>query len=200
MMMMTFDQANVCRPCAYLPKSSRVSSNSITILLPINRKPNTVRFKPLLAIQSRQLRSSPVCLHGSKGRSGKNEEFPWESLKKGEGHYKGKSIEEVLREQMEKKEFHGSGGGKKPPRGGGGGNGGGGSGKNADGSEGKVFHEVMQIFFATLGFLALYFYLIFGQEVNRLARDYIIYLFKGKKSVRLRRVMNKCRRFLPAAT
>ncbi|KAK2654514.1 hypothetical protein Ddye_014370 [Dipteronia dyeriana] len=72
-------------------------------------------------------------------------------------------------------------GGKSPPCDGGGG-GGGGSGESGDEGLSGVMDETVQVVLATIGFIFL--------ELIRLAKDYIKYLFKGSKSVRLTSAMN----------
>lgn len=81
---------------------------------------------------------------------------PWKDFSKSLGNFgKGKSIEDVLRQQMEKQEFYDGDGGKSPPRGGSGGGGGGGSGESGDEGFKGIMEETMQVFLATLGFILL---------------------------------------------
>lgn len=130
----------------------------------------------------------PVCLFGGKGKS-ENEPSTWKSLEKALGSFKKEeSVESLLRKQIEKGEYVADGGsGGIPPRGGGGG------GDNSGGVEDEGFagiaDEFVQVILATLGFIFLYIYIITGEELLRLAKDYIKYLFGGNQSVRLRRTM-----------
>ncbi|WVZ11261.1 hypothetical protein V8G54_015791 [Vigna mungo] len=141
-----------------------------------------------------------ICLAGEQGMMGNNEEnSPWKSIEKAIGKFKGQnSIEDVLRRQIEKGEYYDSGGdgGDKPP-GGGGNSGSGGSspdgpGDSEDESLAGMLEESLQVFLATLGFIFLYIYIITGEEITKLARDYIRYLFGGSQSVRLKNAMYQC--------
>lgn len=51
----------------------------------------------------------------------------------------------------------------------------------------------INIFSSTV--LLQYIYIIRGEELTLLAKDYIRFLFRGSKSVRLRKTMNKWKRF-----
>ena len=70
---------------------------------------------------------------------------------------KGNSIEDVLRKQIEKKEFYQDrdGGGMPPPGGGGGGGGPDGSGGSEDEGFFGILDETLQVVLATLGFIFL---------------------------------------------
>ena len=72
------------------------------------------------------------------------------------GRFKGKSVEDVLRQQIEKKEYVDDGGkGRKPPPGGGSGNGGDGSGGSEDEGLAGILDETVQVILATIGFIFL---------------------------------------------
>lgn len=71
------------------------------------------------------------------------------------GSFKGQSIEDVLRQQIEKQEFYDGGSDKNPPRGGSGGSGGDGSGGSEDEGLSGVMDETLQVILATLGFIFL---------------------------------------------
>lgn len=136
----------------------------------------------------------PVCLFGGKGQSeGDSEASPWKALEKAMGNFKNESsVEDVLRKQIEKQEYFDDGGsGGNPPSGGGGDSGG-----SEDEGLSGIMDEAVQVFLATVAFILLYIYLLDGEEMVRLARDYIKYLFGGQKSIRLQRAMSNWRRFL----
>ncbi|XP_050374280.1 uncharacterized protein LOC126791831 [Argentina anserina] len=153
--------------------------------------------------------SSPVCLWGGKGKNGSDDEgSPWKSMEKAMGNLKKEtSIEDVLRQQIEKKEFYEDKDSDRRRRGGGGGAGGGSGGGGSDPSGGSedegfagIFDETLQVILATIGFIFLYVYIIDGEEWTRLAKDYLKYLFSGAESVRLRRAMYKWGRFYQKLT
>ncbi|XP_022140099.1 uncharacterized protein LOC111010834 [Momordica charantia] len=141
-----------------------------------------------------------VSLFGSKGKESGDGGSPWKTFDKVvENFKKGRSVEDVLRQQIEKKEFYDGGdGGKRPP------SGGGGSGDSSSGSEddslGGIIDETLQVILATIGFIFLYIYIISGEELTRLAKDYIKFVFGGSKSVRLKRAMYKWGRFYQKLT
>ncbi|KAJ8755336.1 hypothetical protein K2173_019134 [Erythroxylum novogranatense] len=137
------------------------------------------------------------CLLGGKDKSeGGNEESPWRYFEKVTEGSKGQSVEDLLREQIKKQEFYGGGSGKEPPSDGGG-QGGRGDGSGDSGDEGfrEIVDESIQVILATLGFIFVYIYIISGEEMTRLGKDYIKFLFSGTKSARLKRVMYKWKRF-----
>ncbi|KAF8041645.1 hypothetical protein BT93_A0287 [Corymbia citriodora subsp. variegata] len=146
----------------------------------------------------------PLGLFGGKGKSeSENEGSAWKSLEKAMGSFrKDQSIEDVLRQQIEKQDFVDDGGSSKGPPGGAGGSGGGSGGFGGTDDEGfaGIIHETVQVVLATLGFIFLYIYIISGEELFRLAKDYIKYLFGGSQSVRLRRAMYQWRRFYKKLT
>ncbi|EPS65507.1 hypothetical protein M569_09273, partial [Genlisea aurea] len=142
--------------------------------------------------------SSPVCLFGGKGKpdNGNEEESPWKSVEKAIGNLSNKSsIEDVLRDQIQKQEFYDEGGGGdgKPPRRGGGG---GGDGEVEDESFAEMADEFMQVVLATMGFIFLYMFILEGEDITVFAKDLIKFVFSGQKSIRLRRLVNQWRDFL----
>ncbi|PRQ48903.1 hypothetical protein RchiOBHm_Chr2g0115921 [Rosa chinensis] len=184
--------------------------------LAIRNASNQQQCMPILKNQkcraaSTYQHSSLVCLLGGKGKHGSdNEGSPWKALENAMGNLKKESsIEDVLRKQIEKKEFYKDkdsatrGGGRG--RGGGGGAGGRGGG-GAEGSSGSdegfagIIDETFQVILATIGFIFLYVYIISGEEWARLAKDYLKFLFKGSESARLKRAMDKWGRFYQKLT
>ncbi|ESW25298.1 hypothetical protein PHAVU_003G023800 [Phaseolus vulgaris] len=207
---MNIAQVTACQP--------GISGKNISRLHKLHSKPYGLpnSFGPcscaLLTVRARQsfgLKCWPIsqsrkplhiCLAGEKGMMGNDDEnSPWKSIEKAIGKFKGQnSIEDVLRRQIEKGEYSGGGGGEVKPPGGGGGNsgrGGGspdGSGDSEDESLAEMWKENLQVFLATLGFIFLYIYIITGEELTKLARDYIRYIFGGSQSVRLKNAMYQC--------
>lgn len=149
-------------------------------------------------------RCEPVCAFGGKGSSkSEDDAFSMESLKKAmEGVKREKSVQDRLKEQMEEWKFWGGGDKGNPPRGGGGGSSDNGDGDGApeEQSFADIFDEIVQVVLATIGFIFVYIYMIRGEELMRLARDYIKYLFGAKKSVRLTRAMYQWQKLYESIT
>ncbi|GFP81136.1 hypothetical protein PHJA_000256900 [Phtheirospermum japonicum] len=127
------------------------------------------------------------CLFGGKGKAeNENQVSPWNVLEKAVGNFKkDQSIEDVLKQQIQKQEYYdgGDGGGKRP---GGGGGGGGGDGSSEGEDEGLsgVWDESGQ-----------YIYIIEGEEITVLAKDFLRFVFTRQKSIRLRRLMDQWSEF-----
>ncbi|KAK9141254.1 hypothetical protein Scep_010935 [Stephania cephalantha] len=147
----------------------------------------------------RYQRVAPMCLFGDKGKpKGGNEDSPWKALEKAMGGLKKElTVQDVLREQIQKQELGDNGGGPGSPPGGGSG---GGSGGSEEEDFAGIVDEFVQVILATIGFIFLYIYIIDGEELTRLAKDYIRYLFTRKTSVRLRRAMFQWERFYEMLT
>ncbi|KAM1135401.1 hypothetical protein ACFX2J_044239 [Malus domestica] len=153
-------------------------------------------------VVSKYHRSAPVCLLGGKGKNENGDEAsPWKALEKAMGNFKKEgSIEDVLRQQIEKNEFYEEKGGGGGGKGRGGGDGLGGSGGTEDEGFAGIMDETLQVILATVGFIFLYVYIISGEEITRLAKDYIKFVFSGSKSIRLQRAMYKWGRFFHTLT
>ncbi|KAJ7954499.1 glycine-rich protein [Quillaja saponaria] len=181
------------KQCTFPHNANPLSTTSLSIsAIP----PVHLKYGPI----SKSLQWMPVCFAGGKGLGeSDNEGSPWKALEKAMGKFKGeKSIEDMLRQQIEKGDYYDDGGsGKKPPQGGSGGNG---SNGPEDESFAGIVDETLQVVLATIGFIFLYIYIISGEELTRLAKDYIKYLFSGNKSVRLSLTMYKWGQFYKKLT
>ncbi|CAA7405617.1 unnamed protein product [Spirodela intermedia] len=153
---------------------------------------------PRLVHSSPKHHRSPLCLFGGKGKSEEdNEGSAWKALEKAMGDLKKEtSLQDILREQMKEQEYGGGGFGSPP----GGGDGGDGSGDSEEEDFAAILDEFVQVVLATVGFIFVYIYMIRGEEMARLAKDYIKYLFGAKQSVRLRRAMFVWGRFYKRIT
>ncbi|KAF5960747.1 hypothetical protein HYC85_001956 [Camellia sinensis] len=172
--------------------SSSVPSMLCVTPTHINRFPET--YLKLASSGSTYWYRAPVCLFGDKGKSeNPNKASPWEALEKAMGRFKKEqSVEDILKQQMEKQEFYddgGSNGGNRPGGGGGGGSGSGDFGEPEDEGFAGIVDEVLQVTLATIGFVFLYIYIIEGEDITRLAQDVIKFVFSGRKSVRLKRLL-----------
>ncbi|XP_074308394.1 uncharacterized protein LOC141643230 [Silene latifolia] len=181
---------------------------AIVALKPIPSNPNQINlrnslsFSPPLAfnplrcssISTKPRFSSLVSMASS---SDKTNEPLWKSLGKSvENFGKKPSVEDLLRQQIEKQEYYDEGGGGgNPPGGRGGGGGGDGLGGSEEEGFGEILDETIQVILATLGFIFMYVYIINGAEMTRLAKDYLSFLFGGRKSIRLTRAMYQWERF-----
>ncbi|KAK1294166.1 hypothetical protein QJS10_CPA16g00118 [Acorus calamus] len=199
-------QITSCKPCLNLSRNPfpRSSSRLPTTESCISHVPALRRNgglpKMLWSSTSKQ-RCGPVCMFGGKGKSGDfSETSPFKAVENFFQRLKGeRQVEDLLKEQIQKQEYYGDGG-SGDNSGGGGGGGGDGFGESEDeGFAGKL-DEMLQVTLATIGFIFVYVYLIQGEELTRLARDYIKYLFGAKSSVRLRQAMAKWAKFKELAS
>ncbi|KAF7836373.1 uncharacterized protein G2W53_011232 [Senna tora] len=195
-------QVTACQPRIYVNNISQSHRSSKAYLCPTNTSP---LFRSLLSLRgkhssglqcvplSKSLQPLHVCFAGGKGNMESNsEDSPWKALEKAMEKFKGpSSIEDVLRQQIQKGEYLDDGGSGAKPPGGGGGGGGEGPGGPEEESFGDMLDETLQVVLATCGFIFLYIYILTGQELTKLARDYIKYIFGGSQSVRLKRVMSR---------
>ncbi|KAI5351332.1 hypothetical protein L3X38_004223 [Prunus dulcis] len=208
--MSTF-QITSSQPSICFRNTSQALRPSPKLLVPTCLQPTynaSIRQQRMPVLKAQQCRvlskyhqSAPVCVLGGKGKSESGDEgSPWKALEKAMGNLKkDQSIEDVLRQQIEKNEFYEERGGGGGGGGGGSGRGSGGDGAGGSGSEDEglagIMDETLQVILATVGFIFLYFYIISGEEWTRLAKDYIKFLLSGSKSIRLQRSMYKWGRF-----
>lgn len=138
---------------------------------------------------------TPVCLFGGKGESKNgNEASPWKSIEKAmSGLKKEQSLEDVLRQQMEKQDYDDDGSGEDPPPGGGGGGGGGYGGTQDEGFAG-MWDDIQQVTFAILALIAVYVYIVMGDRVMAFIAEGFEFL-AGKRGPRLRTIMYEFARF-----
>ncbi|KAH0683134.1 hypothetical protein KY290_021723 [Solanum tuberosum] len=102
---------------------------------------------------------------------------------------KEKSVEDLLKQQIEKQEYFdgGDGGGDRP--GGGGGGGDDASGGAEDEGIPGILDELGQVVLATMGFICLYIYIIESEEITVFAKDILKFIFVRQKSIRLGRTI-----------
>ncbi|KAL2498456.1 glycine-rich protein [Abeliophyllum distichum] len=123
------------------------------------------------------------------------------ALEKAMGNLKKEqSVEDILKQQIEKQEYFDDGGSGGKPPGGGDGGGGGGFPESEDESLSGMLDEFIQVILATIGFVFLYIYILEGADITVLARDFIKFLFRGQKSYRLRRAMYQWKMFFQKLT
>ncbi|WOK93102.1 hypothetical protein Cni_G01795 [Canna indica] len=108
------------------------------------------------------------------------------------------TVQDLLREYMKGRQLSrsGCGGGRNFF---GGGSGGDLGEPKGDGFSG-YFHELLQVIMATIGVIFLYILITSGEELTRLTRDYIKYLFGAKVSTRMIRTMEKWHRICRGIT
>ncbi|KAL4587174.1 hypothetical protein LXL04_000041 [Taraxacum kok-saghyz] len=201
-------QVTIVRPSLSLPNQyNTFRSTAIQSIAPVNSSNLHNAIKPTIVLSkkctnlmrchvmqrtraSRYQQCTPVCLFGGKGESKNGDEgSPWKSLEKAMSSFKKeKSLEDVLRQQIEKKDYYDGGSGEIPPGGGGGGGGGGFGGTQDEGSFGEILDEILQVTVALLALIALYLYIIANDQVTLFITDTLKFL-AGKKGPRLRSIM-----------
>ncbi|KAK7266778.1 hypothetical protein RIF29_19433 [Crotalaria pallida] len=203
-------QVNPCKPRFYAKNGSQphISPSKSCVLAvdasPLSGTSLNLRLNPSFGLLCMPVLKSQrplhVCSAGGKGMMENNEDSPWKSLEKAMQNFKGQSIEDVLRQQIQKGEYYenGGNGGKPPGRGGGGG--GSGPGGSEDGRFPGMSDETIQVVLATIGFLLLYVCVNDGVELAKLTRDIIKFLFGGGQSPRLRRAIYKWTRLFQNMT
>ncbi|KAJ8543720.1 hypothetical protein K7X08_025338 [Anisodus acutangulus] len=151
---------------------------------------------------SKQQLCRTVCLFGGKGKaSNDNEASPWKALEKAMGNLKKEqSVEDLLKQQIEKQEYYdsGDGGGDRP--GGGGGGGSDGSGEPDEEGIPGILDEIGQVVLATMGFIFLYIYIIEGEEITVFTKDILKFIFLRQKSIRLGRTIAKWESYFRSLT
>ncbi|KAC9333159.1 hypothetical protein E3N88_45967 [Mikania micrantha] len=145
---------------------------------------------------SRYQHCTPVCSFGGKGdsKNGNEQGSPWKSIEKAMSNFKKEqSLEDVLRQQMEKQEYYDG----DPPSGGGsggGGSGGGGFGGTEDEGFAGILDDILQVTLAILALVVLYLYIIAGDQVRLFIKDTFDFLL-GKKGPRIRTIMYEFAQF-----
>ncbi|XP_072969247.1 uncharacterized protein [Typha angustifolia] len=192
----TKPKERIGKTCSFLYPSSH-SHASYLYVSPTHKLRQYDVYPRLIYSSPNYKRCAPAYAFGGKGNSASdNEPFSWESLKKAMGGLKGeRSVQDLLREQMQDRDFGGDGGNGDSP-----GSGGDGSGDSEDEGLAGIFDELLQVILATIGFIFVYIYMIRGEELTRLARDYIKYLFGARSSMRLKRAMYKWKKFYESIT
>ncbi|XP_051124412.1 uncharacterized protein LOC127246848 [Andrographis paniculata] len=180
-----------CAPQALQQHKAHFRTSSLGTKLP--------KILKLTTATNRHRYAAPVCLFGGKGKSeGEgSQDSPWKSIEKAVGKFgKDQSVEDVLRQQIQKQEFYddGDSGGKDGGSGGGGGGNGGGFGEDENEGE-SIWEEVREAVLATLGFVFLYIYIIEGEEINVFVRDVLKFVFTRQKSIRLSRLIDQWQSF-----
>ncbi|KAM0940115.1 hypothetical protein DsansV1_C19g0160501 [Dioscorea sansibarensis] len=126
-------------------------------------------------------------MHGERYSEGGHEEQPREDLFTVQPQEKRKiqTVEDLLREQIEKQEFYrgGDAGNNEPPKHGGGG----GFGDWYNSNFPEFRDESIQVILATVGFVFLYLCIVRGYELTQLSLDFIRYLCGARSSRRLMR-------------
>ncbi|XP_027930757.1 uncharacterized protein LOC114186890 isoform X3 [Vigna unguiculata] len=125
-----------------------------------------------------------LCLAGGQGMMENNGDFQSKSLQEAMEQFKGQSIEDILRQQMQK-----GGSGDIPP--GGRRGGGGGSDDGSSGGSDGMSNENLQVVLATVCFVIMYIFVINGLELIKLARDCIKFVSGRGQSARLKRAMHR---------
>ncbi|XP_073122387.1 uncharacterized protein [Henckelia pumila] len=179
----------VYSPRAFLARNFRLKESSRNATAYSGIKLPKISLKRTSAT-TRYQRAAPVCLFGGEGKSDNADEAsPLKALGDAMRNLKkDQSIEDVLRQQIQKQEYF-DGGGGKPPRGGGG------SGEADEGGLSGMWDEFAQVILATFGFIFLYIYIIEGEEVTVIAKDLIKFLFTRQKSLRLARIVSDWQSF-----
>ncbi|KAJ4850316.1 hypothetical protein Tsubulata_005831, partial [Turnera subulata] len=203
-------RANPCRPCPFSYRLNASESGNptptraafpvrVSFLSELAAKASSanLKFAPLEnhrrpAVVGHRKRTAVCALGGKDKAEDDSHDSAEKPLEKSIGSSRKKSVEELLRKQIEKKTYYdGGSSSNNPPRGGGGGRGGGSASSDGSGeSKEDGFAEILQVILATTGFVLLYLYIIAGEEMIRLGRDYFVFLTKGKKSARLQRIMD----------
>ncbi|XP_022994855.1 uncharacterized protein LOC111490456 [Cucurbita maxima] len=213
MMQITATQNSLCpnKSLCLVSKSSYPSFlASQTRSAFVNPSANTSYLKkglPVLKYDHRRVglkhRYTPIAsLFGSKGKDNGDGGSPWKAFDKVvENFKKGRSVEDILRQQIENKDFYDGGdGGRTPPGGGGGSSGGDSSSESEDHNILGILEETMHVVLATIGLVLVYIYIIEGQELVLLAKDYIKYLFGADRSARLKSAMYSWGKFYKRRT
>lgn len=186
---------NASFPSLPVPKLTTLSSSYLGTKLP------KISLNAKVGVLRPQLRRI-VCLFGGKGKaSNDNEASPWKALEKAMGNpKKEKSIEDLLKQQIEKQEYYDGGDGGGDRSGGGSGGGSDGSGGAEDEGIPGILDELGQVVLATMGFILLYIYIIEGEEITVFTKDILKFIFLRQKSIRLARTIAKWESYFKSLT
>ncbi|KAK7332651.1 hypothetical protein VNO80_29406 [Phaseolus coccineus] len=164
--------------------SSRVAFDPLSEISLSFRPKSLSRFQYQPVLKSGQ--PLHLCFASGQGMKENNGDFQSKSLQEAMEQFKGQSIDDILRQQIQK-----GGNGGIPPGGGRSGGGGGGSHGGSSGGSDGMSNENLQVVLATVCFVLMYIFVIDGLELMKLARDCIKFVSGRGQSARLKRAMNR---------
>ncbi|XP_076911891.1 uncharacterized protein LOC143570008 [Bidens hawaiensis] len=204
---MSYLQVTAVRPSLRVPDQfNTLGRSAIQCIAPVNMfnlhnalKPSfgsSKRCTELMKCNTLHKRSAycyqqctPVCSFGGKEDYKNDNEggSPWKSIEKAMSSFKKEpSLEDVLRQQMERQEYYDG----DPPGGGGdgGGDGGGGFGGTDDEGFDGLLDDILQVTLAILELIVLYLYIIRRDQLKLFIRSIFDFIL-GKKGPPIRTIM-----------